>query len=377
APPVVGPVGPPSATQQAQAPQSTPRTDAGVAVTAGAPASGVVAGLAGSAALRGQVVQVRLGAAEGGTTNAGAVTAVNGARLYVGHGTPRISIIDASSQLLLKHSEPFGPGRQSLFAVARDQSKVFAAWFSAPELLVLNAHDLSVERQVALGAGGITSLSVNPQNGRIWVATLALDSADSGVLHELDPGGEQVLRRVALPQTASNIRFRPDGSILYLPNRAMNTLGFFDPVTGTMLRSPRLPQWPSAMTVSADGRHLYIVNLGGARLLELDAATGEETRAVEVGSGSSAVAAHPDGRRVFVVNQSLGYVQIVDLEVGDVADLVPVGRAPQSLALTPDANGLYVANAGSASISLIDLEKKAVRETLSMGGNPGSLLLVR
>lgn len=344
APPAMGPPGPP-----AQAPAGTP--------AAGAP-------------FRGQVVQVRLGPGGPGPSTAGA-------RLYVGHSTPRVSLIDASSNLLLKHSESLGQGRVTLLAVARDQSKVFVAWFSAPELLVLNSEDLSVERQVSLGPGGITSLAVNPQNGRLWVATLTADTPDSGLLHELDPAAQEVLRRIPLAQTASNIRFRPDGSILYLPHRAGGTLGFLDPVSGTVLRSARMGQWPTDLAVSSDGRHLYMVNLGSTRLLEVDATTGEETRSMEVGTGSSAVAVHPDGKRLFIVNQSLGLVQALDLDAGQVLDIVPVGRGPQGATLTPDATGLYVANAGSASISLVDLDKNSVRETLAMAGAPASLLLVR
>ncbi|MGH2371017.1 MAG: YncE family protein, partial [Chloroflexota bacterium] len=317
-----------------------------------------------------QVVQVQLG-------GAGGTAAAPPARLYVGHNSPRLSVIDASSNLLLKHSEPLGQGRLTLFAVAKDESKVFAAWFGARELLVLNPFDLEIERQVALEAGGITSLAVNPQNGRLWVSTLAAESAESSVLHELDPAAQQVLRRVPLAQTASGLHFRRDGSLLYIPNRGGNVLSLFDPASGATIRSVRLAQWPTDMAESPDGESLYIVNLGADHLLEVDALTGEQRRTLEVGTGSRSVVAHPDGQRLFIVNQVLGYVQIIDLAAGQVADLIPVGRAPQSVTLTADAKGLYVANAGSASISLVDLEKKAVRETLNVGGTPSSLHLVR
>jgi YVTN family beta-propeller protein len=323
----------------------------------------------GGGGFRGQLVQVRLGPGES--------PVAGGARLYVGHSSPRVSAIDASSNLLLKHSDALGQGRLTFLAVSRDESKVFAAWFSAPELLVLDAFDLSVQRQVELGAGGITGLAVNPQNGRLWVATQAAESPENGVLHELDPAAEEVLRRVPLAQTASNLRFRPDGSLLYLPNRAASTLGLFDPVAGTLVGTARLPQWPSDLELSADGRRLYAVNLGSSQLLELDAQTGEQVRSFEVGTGCSAVAVHPDGKRVFVANQSLGFVQVLDLDTGQVTDMIPVGRAPQALALTADSGGLYVANAGSASVSLVDLTKMAVSDTLATGGAPSTLALVR
>ena len=94
---------------------------------------------------RGQVVQVRLG------PPAAPVPAVPGAaaarrrwpaaRLFVGHNSPRLSAVDASSNLLQKHSEALGQGRMTSWRLP-GPTKVFAAWFSAPELLVLNAYDL-------------------------------------------------------------------------------------------------------------------------------------------------------------------------------------------------------------------------------------------
>lgn len=343
--------------------------------TAPAPAAGSQGAPSGDGVMtaasppgRGQLVQVRLDLADG-------VAAAPAARLYVGHSSPRLSLIDTASNLLLKHSEALGQGRQTLFAVAKDQNKVYAAWFSAPQLFVLNGFDLSIEREVPLGAGGITSMAIHPLNGRLWVATQAADTPESGVLHELDAEVQQVLRRVALPQTVSNLRFRPDGSILYLPTRAANSLAFFDPVAGAVTHSARMPQWPSDMALSPDGGSLYVVNLGSERLVVLDAISGEQRRIVEIGTGSSNVTAHPDGRRLFVANQTLGYVQVVDVEQGQVIDLIPVGRAPQSIVLTPDGRGLYVANAGSASLSLVDLDSRAVKETLNIGGAPSSVQL--
>ena len=262
--------------------------------------------------------------------------------------TPPETAVDASSNLLLKHSEPLGQGRLTLFGVSRDQSRVFAAWFSAPEVLVLNAFDLSVERQVPL-SGGITGLSVNPQNGRLWVSTLAPDTPEAGVLHELDPGGGRCCAHPPAPDRLQHAL--PPGRLAALPpNRAGNSLGFFDPAAGAMVHSARLPQWPTDLTLSPDGTRLFLVNLGSTRLLEVDALSGEQTRAVEIGTGSSAVAA--PGREAPLRGQPEPWLRAgVDLDSGQVGDLIPVGRAPMSLSLTPDGRGIYVANAGSASVS--------------------------
>ncbi|MBI3973612.1 MAG: carboxypeptidase regulatory-like domain-containing protein, partial [Chloroflexi bacterium] len=156
------------------------------------------------------LVEIRLAAAE---------SAVLGSapRLLIGHNTLRISLIDAASNLLLKHSEPLGQGRVTLIAPAKDRGRLFASWLGSTEFLVLRTADLAVERKVALEAGGVTSLAVHPKTGRVWVATAAADTSDSGVLHELDPEAEQVLRRVPVGQTVTGMRFQPDGSALYLP----------------------------------------------------------------------------------------------------------------------------------------------------------------
>lgn len=348
------------------------------------------------------VVEIRLDTAE----NASAGAPGTSARLYVGHSAARLSLVDTSSNLLLKHSESLGPGRFTFLAPARDQTKLFASWSGSAEVLIINANDLSVEKQVALGGdavagaatpaaaaagaatpppaatgasgtfGGVTALAVNPLNGRLWVSTFSASVPDSSVLYELDPTGQYVLRRVAFGQ-ASRLRFRPDGSLVYIAQRTASTLSFFDPVLATVVRVASLPQWPSDIALSPDGRSLYAVNLGSDRLVELDALSGDQKRSIEVGTGAVALAAHPDGRRLFIVNQLLGSLQVLDVATAQVADLIPVGRSPQAIALTPDGGSVYVANAGSGTVSLVDLDKKAVKETVSTGGAPSSLLLVR
>jgi YVTN family beta-propeller protein len=299
------------------------------------------------------------------------------ARLYVGHTTPRLSVIDASSNLLLKHSEPLGQGRLTFVAPSLDQGRLFTAWSGSAEVLVVDAADLSVTKRVALEGGGITSLAVNPQNGRLWVATFAPEAPDSSVLHELDGASQQVLRRLSFAgQSSAGLRFRPDAALLYVRHRSASALSLVDPAAGAVRGTARLPQWPTDLALSADGRSLYVVNVGSERLVELDAFTGEPVRTLEVGTGAAGVLAHPDGQRLLVLNQLLGSVQVVELASGRVLDLIPVGRAPQALALAADGQGLYVANAGSGTVSLVDLEQRAVKETLDTGGTPAALVLL-
>ncbi|HEU5314812.1 MAG TPA: hypothetical protein VFX49_01795 [Chloroflexota bacterium] len=296
-------------------------------------------------------------------------------RLFVGHGTsPRVTLIDPTASLLLKHSEPLGQGRQTVQAPSRDASKVYASWAGGTELWVLNGGELTVEKQVPLNAGAISALAVNPRDGRLWVATYNPESTDSGFLLEVDAGSFDVVRRLTLGQMTAGLRFQPDGSLLYARHRGGSAISFIDPGTGRVERVARVSQFPTDMALSPDGSRLYVVFLGGERLVELDARTGDQARTVDVGSGATAVLAHPDGKRIYVVNQVLGSVQVIDMAGAQVTDLIPVGRTPQAAVLAAD--GLYVANSGSGSVSVIDLEKHTIRETLQTGGSPSSLALV-
>lgn len=295
-------------------------------------------------------------------------------RLFVGHSqTPRLTLIDPTASLLLKHSEPLGQGRQTMQAPSRDASKVYASWFNGTDVWVLNGNELTVERQVPLNAGAISALAVNPRDGRLWVATYNPEVNETGTLLEVDTASFDVVRRITLNQMTAGIRFKPDGSVLYARHRAGNALTFVNTTSGGVERVTRLPLFPTDMAVSADGTRLYLVFLGSDRLLELDATTGEQSRSVEVGSGAAAVLPDPDGSRVYVVNQVLGSVQVIDLAGAQVSDLIPVGRSPQGAALA--AGGLYVANSGSGTVSVVDLERHTVRETLQTGGTPSSLML--
>ena len=318
-----------------------------------------------------QTIQVRLEPAAPTTSGAAAFS-----RLFVGHTqTPRLSLIDPTSSLLLKHSEPLGQGRLTVQAPSADASKVYASWNGGTDLFVLSGSELTVEKHVPLNVGAISSLAVSPKDGKLWVSTYQPEVTDAGFLLELDVTSWNVLRRVNVGQVTAGMRFTPDGSMLYARHRSNNALTYVDTTAGTVTRVARLPQWPTDMSISADGSQLYLVFLGSERLVELDAVTGEQRRVVEVGSGAAGVLAHPDGRRVFVINQLLGSVQVVDLVGGIVTDLIPVGRAPQGAAFIN--GGLYVANSGSGTVSVIDVEKKTIRETLQTGGTPSSLSLVQ
>jgi YVTN family beta-propeller protein len=315
-----------------------------------------------------QIVQVKLEAVARPSTQA--LT-----RLFVGHTqTPRLSLIDPTSSLLLKHSEPLGQGRLTVQAPTLDGSRVYASWNGGTDLFVLSGTELTVERHVPLNAGAISSLAVSPRDGKLWVSTFQPETSDTGFLLEVDPANWSVLRRVNVGQVTAGMRFKPDGSMLYARHRSNNALSFVDTATAQVSRVARLPQWPTDMSISADGGQLYLVFLGSERLVELDAVTAEQKRVVEVGSGAAGVLAHPDGRRVFVVNQLLGSVQVVDLIGGLVTDLIPVGRAPQGAAYVN--GGLYVANSGSGTVSVIDVEKNTIRETLQTGGTPSTLVLI-
>jgi YVTN family beta-propeller protein len=325
-----------------------------------------------------QLVQIQLRPAEGSApATAGGANPANLTRLYVGHTVPRLSLIDASSNLLLGHSENLGQGRLTLMARSLDGRVLFTAWSGSPDLLVVDAERLTEQRRLALGSGGITSLAVHPGNGRLWVATASAESPDSALLAELDPGATQIIRRTPVGASVANMRFRPDGGVLYLPQRSTSTLSWMDPVSATVVHSIRLTQWASDLAFSAGGRSLFLASLGSERLLELDAASGDLLRSLDVGPGAVSFLPHPDGQRAFVANQLFGYVQILDLVQAQVLDLIPVGRGPQAMALSPDLATLYVANSGSGTISVIDVEKKTVKETINTGGAPSSLLLVR
>ena len=320
-----------------------------------------------------RLVEIKLGAAEGAAPGAAAALV----RLYVGHTTPRISLVDATSNLPLKQTDTLGQGRQTYLAANKEQNRLFASWSGSPDVLVLDAAELTVQRQVPVtGGAGITSLAVNPQTGRLWVSTTAPDATDAGILNEFDGAAQQVLRRLPIGPAAFNLRFRPDGSTLFVPQRSTNTLTLVDAASGQVTGALRLGQWPTDYSLSADGRSLFTVSLGSDKLLEIDATTGEPRRALDIGNGANGVLAHPDGQRALVLNQLFGYVQVVDLAAWQVVDLIPVGRAPQGMALSPDQRSLYVANAGSGSVSVVDLDKRAVKDTLSVSGNPSSLLLV-
>lgn len=306
--------------------------------------------------------------------------ALGGFRLFVAHLTPRLTLIDAASNLLLRHSEPLGSGRSTLVAISSDHSRLYATWTGSQQVFILRASDLALLDTVQVGPGLITALSVHPRTDRLWVASQTPQTIDAQVpaqLLELGGADFQPERQFALPAPASGLLFRQDGQLLYLLHRAGSAISLFRVREGDVASTLRVGQWPTGAALSSDGQFLYLVTLGSDRMTVLDADSGEVRRAVDVGQGAAAILPHPDGKRLFVANQPLGYVQVIDLDAAQVIDIIPVGRNPNGLALHPSQAALYVANSGSGSVSLVDLGKHAVVDTIAVGGSPLNLLLAQ
>jgi YVTN family beta-propeller protein len=100
----------------------------------------------------------------------------------------------------------------------------------------------------------------------------------------------------------------PDGSRLYVANRATNNVSVIDTFSHSVIRTIPVGNEPAALTISRDGRHVYVANLESSNIsvIATDSNTVEAT--VPTPSTPSAVAYHPIRDELWVGFGMLGTV---------------------------------------------------------------------
>lgn len=147
----------------------------------------------------------------------------------------------------------------------------------------------------------------------------------------------------------------PDGSRIFVANRASSTVSVVDARSRAVVRS--LPIGPApvgtvhspALAMSPDGARLYV--LWGNTLRVIDARTYASLATLPIATATNAfdILVSPDGRRLYVM-EALGRVVILDAQSMNVLGSMPVPAGTiSSMDLTRDGSTLYVTGGTGAT----------------------------
>ena len=166
----------------------------------------------------------------------------------------------------------------------------------------------------------------------------------------------------------------PDGSKVYVANRATNTVSVIATATNTVVGSPiTVGTNPVGVAVTPDGSKVYVANFGSNTVSVIDTATNTVVGSpITVGSNPEGVAVTPDGSKVYVANQNGGTVSVIATATNTVvgSPITDFG-APVGVAVTPDGSKVYVANHGFNTVSVIaTATNTVVGSPITVGNGP-------
>ena len=235
----------------------------------------------------------------------------DGSRLYTGHITGNIQVIDTASNTVVA-SRDTGNSVYGL-ALSLDGTRIYASDFSANLIRVLSAVDLS---QITTIPGG-----THPR-------LIAMTSDGS-------------LAYVAVQGSGTTSQ----GNVLVI-NTVSNTVAATIPTgLGT-----------GAVAASPDGQSVYATNMGSNDVSVISTETNTVTATIPVETQPYQVAFTPDGTRAYIANGASSTVSVIDTATRTVVSTIPVGTAPAAVRVTANSQTAYVGNQGSNTVSVIALD---------------------
>lgn len=132
---------------------------------------------------------------------------------------------------------------------------------------------------------------------------------------------------------AEGIDVSPDGTEVWVTNRAANTISVIDVATDTVLESfPSGGTLPIRAKFAPDGREVWISNGTSNQVAVFHAESRELLATIDVGAVPIGLLMSPDGERVFIANTQDDFVTVIDTATREVTDQIPTGDEPDGLA---------------------------------------------
>ncbi len=190
----------------------------------------------------------------------------------------------------------------------------------------------------------------------------------------IDTGTRTSIGSVAVPPTATDMTFSPDGATGYLSTTATDVITVIDTATNTTARTITTGDGPSSLGVSPSGDRLYVM-LAAGNVQVLDPSTGAEVALINVGAaGDLAVSA--DGSRAYV---AAGAVHVLDLATNAVITSFSPGEGVGAgrIVLSPDGTRGYITASEifGGTVVVADLSTNTVISAPGFGSLPGQLAI--
>ncbi|WP_342415996.1 S-layer homology domain-containing protein [Paenibacillus sp. FSL R10-2782] len=241
--------------------------------------------------------------------------------------------------------------------------KAYITSFNTGKVDVVDLESGTVELGKITVGSQPNSAAFNPNGTQVFVTNRA-----SGTVSVINPATDTVVGTITVGSQPHGVAFNSDGSKAYVANMSSNTLSVINTATLTVTGTISVLLSPVAMV--AAGQKLYLTQSGASKVAVVDFTNDTITSQITVGARPYGLSVNPAGTKIYVANQSNNSVSVINVVNNTVEATVPVGINPSATEVSPDGSRVYVANSGSGTASVINTASNTVESTVAVGSNP-------
>lgn len=242
---------------------------------------------------------------------------------YEGDGS--ISIIDLETRterervMLEPGSRPHG------IQVDAAGTAVYVTAEGLQAVLELDPQTGAVKRTLHTGQDVTHMLALG--SAHIYTANIG-----SGTATALNREAGNVDAHIATGEGAEGVALTPDGSEVWVSNRADDTVSIIDSETLAVVDSFTVEGFPLRIYMTPNGDTALLACAQANEVALVDVATREVMARLPTGDTPVGIQITPDGTEAFVGNMNGGSVTVIDLEAQAVVDTLPLGTGPDGMA---------------------------------------------
>nr|WP_068498698.1 S-layer homology domain-containing protein [Paenibacillus kribbensis] len=241
--------------------------------------------------------------------------------------------------------------------------KAYITSFNTGKVDVVNLESGTVELGKITVGSEPNSAAFNPNGTQVFVTNRA-----SGTVSVINPATDTVVGTITVGSQPHGVAFNSDGSKAYVANMSGNTLSVINTATLTVTGTISVLSRPVAMVVA--GQKLYLTQSGANKVAVVDFTNDTITSQITVGTSPYGLSVNPAGTKIYVANQGNKTVSVINVVDNTVEATVAVGSMPSATEVSPDGSRVYVANSGANTVSVINTTNNTVESTVAVGSYP-------
>jgi DNA-binding beta-propeller fold protein YncE len=237
------------------------------------------------------------------------------------------------------------------------------------------ARGFTAVREIAVGRGAVSGMSVSADGGQLMVTHHGDDSVS--LINTTNGAAKLTVTEVEEP-----VAVAMSGRRAYISSvsDAYDEVLALDTDTEHIVAAYPVAFGVTDLEVSPNGRHVFAARAGadGAEVAILDTTTGGKNSVGISATAVNCVRVSPDGRRLYVAANSATTAELVviDIKRNRVAGAVEIGSPIRDIALSPDGAIAYVASCGpdfGTVLDVVDIRNSAISATYKIGDAAGTL----